>query len=103
MGQLRVDTEQAYNTSHAVSNDAEELREELAGLQRDWDNLSREWSGVASSAYSSIWAEWLEGATTLADSLADSSHKLGVAAVQYSEQDISSAAAIGTSPMDLGL
>ena len=37
----------------------------MAGLQRDWDNLSREWSGVASSAYSAIWCEWLEGATTV--------------------------------------
>ena len=52
MDHLKVDADQAYNTSRAVGNDAQELREELAGLQRDWDNLSREWSGVASSAYS---------------------------------------------------
>ena len=50
MDHLRVDADQAYNTSRAVGNDAEERREELAGLQRDWDNLSRGWSGVASSA-----------------------------------------------------
>ncbi|TPG34666.1 WXG100 family type VII secretion target [Mycolicibacterium hodleri] len=54
MDQLRVDTDQAYNTSHAVSNDAEDLREELAGLQRDWDNLARGWTGTASSAYAAI-------------------------------------------------
>jgi peptide chain release factor 3 len=67
MDPLRLDVDQAYNISRAVGNDAQELREELAGLQRDWDNLSREWSGVASSAYSAIWSEWLEGATTLVD------------------------------------
>jgi len=74
----------------------------LAGLQRDWDNLSREWSGVASSAYSAIWSEWLE-ATTLVDALAVSSHNLGVAAVSYSEQDAGSAAALRSTPIDLGI
>ena len=103
MDRLRVDVDQAYNTSRAVGNDAEELREELAGLQRDWDNLSREWSGAASSAYSTIWGEWLEGATTLVDALAESSHNLGVAAVSYSEQDASSAEALGETQIDLGL
>jgi hypothetical protein len=37
MDHLNVDADQAYNTSLAVGNDAEELREELAGLQRDCD------------------------------------------------------------------
>ena len=100
MDHLRVDADQAYNTSRAVGNDAQELREELAGLQRDWENLSRGWSGVASSAYSAIWCEWLEGATTLIDALAESSHNLGVAAVSYSEQDAGSAAALRSTPID---
>lgn len=103
MDQLRVHTDQAFNTSHAVSNDAEELRDELASLQRDWDNLSRGWSGNASSAYSSIWAEWLEGATTLVDALAESSHNLGLAAVRYGEQDAGSAVTIESTTVDLGL
>jgi WXG100 family type VII secretion target len=97
---LKVDVDQAYNTSRAVSNDAQELREELAGLHRDWDNLSRGWSGVASSAYSAIWCEWLEGATTLVDALPESSHNLGVAAVSYSEQDAGSAAALDSTLAD---
>ena len=40
-----------------------------------------------------IWRDWLQGATTLVDALADSSHNLGVAAVSYSERDAGSAAA----------
>jgi WXG100 family type VII secretion target len=102
MDHLGVDADQAYNTSRAVGNDAQELREELAGLQRDRENLSREWSGVASSAYSAIWGEWLEGATTLVHALAESSHDLGVAAVSYSEQDADSAAALRSTPIDMG-
>jgi WXG100 family type VII secretion target len=102
MDHLRVDADQAYNTSRAVGNDAQELREELAGLQRDWDNLSPEWSGVASSAYSAIWGEWLQGAT-LIDALAESSHNLGVAAVSYSERDAASAAALHSTPIDMGI
>jgi WXG100 family type VII secretion target len=103
MDHLRVEADQAFNTSRVVGNDAQELREELAGLRRDWDNLSREWSGVASSAYSAIWCEWLDGATTLVDVLVESSHNLGVAAVAYSEQDASSAAALRSTPIDLGI
>jgi WXG100 family type VII secretion target len=103
MDHLRVEADQAFNTSRVVGNDAQELREELAGLRRDWDNLSREWSGVASSGYSAIWCEWLEGATTLVDILVESSHNLGVAAVSYSERDAGSAAAIRSTPIELGI
>jgi uncharacterized protein YukE len=57
MDHLRVNTDRAYNTSHAVGDDAEERREELVALQRDWDDLSRMWTGVASAAYSAIGQE----------------------------------------------
>jgi WXG100 family type VII secretion target len=100
---LSVDTEHAFNTSHTVSNDAEELREQLAGISRDWDNLARGWSGVAASTYASIWQEWHEGAAKLVDALAESSRSLGVAAVRYSEQDADSAGALNSTPVDLGL
>lgn len=103
MKYLLVDADQAYNTAHALGNDAVELREELAGLERDWDNLSRGWSGVASSAYADGWKDWLESAITLVDVLTDLSHNLGLAAVRYSEQDSQSAALIASVPMDLGI
>jgi WXG100 family type VII secretion target len=63
----------------------------------------RGWSGSASTAYSSIWAEWHEGAATLVDALARSSRSLGVAAVHYAEQDGESAAAVNATTLDLGL
>ncbi len=50
MDHLEVDVDEAYNISRAVSNDAEELREELASLQHAWDILSRGWTGAAASA-----------------------------------------------------
>ncbi len=103
MDHLRVDADYACNTSRAIANDAEELREELAVLQRDWDNLSREWSGVASAAYTASWQGWVEGATTLVDALADASHKLGVAAVLYADQDADSAIAMQSTVIELGL
>ena len=104
MDHLSVNTDEAYNTSHAVSNDAEELRDELRTLERDWDNLSRGWSGAASAAYSSIWAEWHGGAAALVEALAESSRNLGVAAVRYAEQDADSAATVASNAtMDLGL
>ena len=103
MDPLSVDTEQAYNTSHAVANDAEELRDELTRLEQNWEKLASGWTGVAASAYTSMWTEWLEGATALVDSLAEASHQLGVAAVRYSERDTGSAAALDSTTVELGL
>lgn len=100
---LRVDTEQAFKTSHAVSNEAEELREQLAGISRDWDGLARGWSGAAASAYGAIWEEWHEGAARLVEALAESSRSLGLAAVRYGERDADSAGALNSAPIDLGL
>lgn len=96
MNHLKVDADQAFNTSHVVSSDAMELRDELAGLQRDWENLIHCWSGSAAAAYAEIWADWHKGAMTLVETLADLSHNLGLAAVQYSEQDAQSASGIDT-------
>ena len=103
MNRLQVDVDEVYATSHAIGNEAEELRDELVVLQRDWENLSREWSGTASSAYSKIWAEWLEGATALVNALADSSHDLGAAAVGYGETDTDSAAHVDSTAIGLRL
>jgi WXG100 family type VII secretion target len=103
MDHLNVDSDAAYQTSHAVSNDAEDLRDELATLEQHWDNVSRGWSGAASSAFSSIWAEWHQGAVTLVGALAESSRNLGVAAVRYAEQDAESAATVNSATLDLGL
>lgn len=101
-GQLQVDTDHVFATSHAVSNDAEELRDELSRIQQDWQTLSGGWSGAAATAYAGIWEEWYRGAVTLVDVLADTSEKLGRAAVAYDDQDSASAEAV-TSTTDLGL
>ncbi|MGE2731740.1 WXG100 family type VII secretion target [Mycolicibacterium vaccae] len=103
MNNLEVDPDVAFGTSQSVSNDAVELHEQLAGLQRDWDNLSRGWSGVASSAYTPLWAEWLDGATTLVDTLDELSRKVAAAAARYAEQDSSAAVSIDSVAVDLGL
>jgi WXG100 family type VII secretion target len=103
MDNLEVDPDVAFSTSQSVSNDAVELHEQLAGLQRDWDNLSRGWSGAASSAYSPLWVEWLNGATALVDSLEELSHKVAAAAARYVDQDGSAAESIDSTAVDLGL
>jgi hypothetical protein len=36
---LKVNAEQTFNTAHAVSNDAAELREELSAIVREWDSI----------------------------------------------------------------
>lgn len=102
-GHLEVDADAAFNTSHSVSNDAEELREELTRLAQEWANVSHGWSGTAASAYTPIWQEWHDGATTLVDALAESSRSLAKAAVVYQEQDTSSAHAVESVATEMGL
>jgi WXG100 family type VII secretion target len=102
-GELRLHADEAFATSHSVSNDAEELREELASITGEWQNVSHGWSGAAASAYDVLWQEWHEGATKIVDVLAESSEKLAKAAVAYQEQDAASADALASPTIDLGL
>jgi len=100
---LKVDTDQAFSTAHAVCNDAEELRDELSAIVREWDSMSRGWSGTAASAFTSIWEEWHEGAAKVVETLAESSRRLAEAAVRYDDQDHDSAGRLGSAVMDMGL
>ena len=87
MSHLEVDPDVAFSTSRSVTNEAVELHEQLAGLQRDWDNLSRGWSGAASAAYAPLWEEWLEAANSLVGTLEDLSGKVAAAAAEYVDRD----------------
>lgn len=91
MGQLQVNTDVALNAAHAVSSDAEELRQELSGLEQKWQDVSHGWSGAAATSFTSLWDEWHEGALTIIDVLAESSRDLAQAAVLYAQQDASAA------------
>jgi WXG100 family type VII secretion target len=90
-GHLKVNADIAFNTSHAVSNEAEELREELFRLSHEWDNLAHGWSGVAASAFSPAWEEWHQGAAEIIEALAESSRRLAQAAVLYEVRDADAA------------
>ena len=100
---MEVDPDVAVDIARSVGNDAVELHEQLTGLQRDWDNLSPRWSGAAAAAYSPLWADWLEGATTLVESLEELSGKVAAAAVRYAEQDQSAAVPIDSAALDMGI
>jgi len=101
--ELRHQADEAFATSHSVSNDAEELREELAAITREWQNVSHGWSGAAASAYDALWQEWHEGAAKVVDVLAESAENLAQAAIAYQDQDAASAGSIGSPTIDLGL
>jgi WXG100 family type VII secretion target len=100
---LKVNASEAFITAHAVSNDAEELREELSTIVREWDSISRGWSGTAASAFASIWEEWHEGAAKVVETLAESSRRLAEAAVSYDGQDVDSARRLGSVATEMGL
>jgi WXG100 family type VII secretion target len=94
--ELQVDTDEAFQAAHTICNHAEELREELAHLVRDWDNLSRAWEGRAASAYTPVFDQWHEGATKVVDILTEMSKQLAMAAAAYEEQDTENAHSLGS-------
>jgi WXG100 family type VII secretion target len=102
-GELRVHADDVFATAHIVSNDAEGLREELAAIAREWEDVSHGWSGNAASAYDALWQEWYSGAMALVDVLSESSRKLGRAAASYQDQDTHSAEVLRSTPIELGL
>ena len=95
---LKVDPAQALKTSQVVSGDAEVLRGELARICQQWDNVSG-WSGAAASASAFVWEEWHDGAAKLVELLAESTRRLGHAAVAYENQEDSSAKTLRKCPL----
>ena len=93
---LKVTADEAFNTSHSVSDDAEELREELTHLSQEWESLSHGWSGVAASAFAPAWEEWHRVAAQVIETLAESSRRLAQAAVLYDTTDAESAQSLGS-------
>ena len=84
---LKVDVAKALDTSHVVSEDAEDLRAELTRIAREWDDVPSGWSGNASSAFATLWEEWHYGAVKLVEILAETTRRLGHAAVAYEDQE----------------
>lgn len=100
---LKVDATRTLGTSHVVNGDAEELREELARIAREWNDVSSGWSGAAASAFASLWEEWHDGAVKLVEILAESTRRLAHAAVAYDDQEDRSAKTARTMPVEIGL
>ena len=84
---LKVDVAKALDTSHVVSEDAEDLRAELTRIAREWDDVPSGWSGNAASAFATLWEEWHDGAVKLVEILAETTRRLGHAAVAYEDQE----------------
>ncbi|MCT7361370.1 hypothetical protein A7G45_00970 [Mycolicibacterium llatzerense] len=89
--QLTVDTDAALNAAQGVSTDAAELRQELARLEREWQDIAHGWKGSAAGAYTALWEQWHDAATKVVQSVSESAQKLNQAAALYTQQDEESA------------
>lgn len=96
MRELMVNASAVFDVSHALSNHAQELRDELNELSNRWDDLSHGWSGIAASAFAPAWEHWHEGAGKLVETLVARADRLGRAAVAYEDQDQDAAGAVGS-------
>lgn len=84
---LQVNTQNTFEAAQAVANQALELREHLAQITLEWEQLSDNWEGKAASTYLHAWTEWHDSAKILVQCLVESSEKLMRAAIAYDEQD----------------
>ncbi len=100
---LKVEAARALDTSQVVGEDAEELRVELTRIARKWDDVSSGWSGAAASAFATLWEEWHDGAVKLVEILAETTRRLGHAAVAYEDQEDHSAKTLREIPVEIGL
>ncbi|MBY0442206.1 MAG: WXG100 family type VII secretion target [Mycobacteriaceae bacterium] len=92
---MLVSPDEVFKAAQALRNQAYELNDGVAGLSRDWDSLSRGWSGAAASAFAPAWEDWHQGVTALVAMLADWSDRLARAAVAYEQQDCQAAGVVG--------
>ncbi len=86
-GMLETSWDDMVNAAMGLATQAAELRTELDGIEREWEHLSGEWRGDASSSYGKIWTEWAAGAEEVVRVLHESSELLQAAARAYTEQD----------------
>ncbi|MBI3226167.1 MAG: WXG100 family type VII secretion target [Mycolicibacterium cosmeticum] len=101
-GELHFNTENLFDACNAIGSYAEDLRDELARLSREWDNLSHSWSGTAASAFSPAWDEWHQGAAKIVELLAETARNLALAATSYGENDSHSASALADASAEIG-
>lgn len=99
-GTLETSWDDMVKAATGLATQAAELRAELNGIEREWDHLSGEWRGDASSSYGKIWSEWTAGAEEVVRLLHESSDLLQTAARAYAEQDSDSGQHI--SSVDVG-
>lgn len=98
---MMVSPNEVFKAAHAIGNQANELRDGLEGLSRDWDSLSHGWSGAAASAFTPAWAEWHEGVTTLIAMLTNWADRMARAAVAYEQQDGEVAGMVGSAGAEI--
>ncbi|ETZ97940.1 WXG100 type VII secretion target family protein [Mycobacterium kansasii 824] len=74
--ELAMKLEAMATAAHVLTNQADELKDELDSIARQWRELSSTWTGVAASAYQPPWQEWYSGAATAAAILEEHSQLL---------------------------
>ena len=74
--ELTMKLEAMASAAHILTNQADDLKDELDSIVNDWQALSSTWTGAAASAFKAPWEEWHSGAVTVAEVLAEHSHLL---------------------------
>jgi WXG100 family type VII secretion target len=88
---LRVQPEVMHGAAQALSAAAKDLHTKLIELDGQVREMLAEWQGGAGGAYSEAWNQWHRGAGEVQQGLAILAKAVGIAGVEFQNQDSSSA------------
>jgi ESAT-6 family protein len=91
---LRVDPQMMHGFAQALRGGAENLRNQLAGLDAQVGEMLGGWQGGSGNAYSSAWARWHRGAREVEAGLSILANAVAHAGSGYQHNEAVSAQAI---------
>lgn len=94
-GALNVSWDDMVTAAMELARQSAQLGDELKAIRREWEGLSADWRGEASSTYVQMWDQWSGAAREVVTMLEASCESLCQAARAYTDQDEASAQVIG--------
>ncbi|NMN02562.1 WXG100 family type VII secretion target [Bifidobacterium panos] len=87
MPQYQVDSEQIQSSSAAVQNSVGQIRQAVAGMYANLNNLQSVWKGSAATQFTSVAAEWRSAQQRMEASLEAIQHALTQASAVYADAE----------------
>lgn len=88
MPQYQVDSEQIQSSSAAVQHSVEQIRQAVAGMYANLNNLQSVWKGSAATQFTSVASEWRSAQQRMEASLEAIQRALTQASTVYADAEV---------------